>query len=61
MHKHRKMIMIHTLLPNHVIDDDRVRVLQQACQFHGNLRELHARTAEDLNSIWLENRANFIC
>ena len=47
--------MIHTPLPNHVIDNDGVRVLQQAGQFHGNLGEPHSRTAEDLNSIWLEN------
>lgn len=42
-------IVIYTPLPNHVIDNDGVRVLQQARQFHGNLREPHARTAEDLN------------
>lgn len=53
--KHRERI-IHTPLPNHVIDNDGVRVLQQAGQFHGNLREPHARTGKDLNNIWLENR-----
>lgn len=49
-------ITIHTPLPNDVIDNDGVRVLQQARQFHGNFREPHARTAKDLRSIWLENR-----
>lgn len=39
-------IMIH--LPNRVIDNDGVRVLQQARQFHGNLSKPHARTAKDL-------------
>lgn len=36
-------------LPDHVVDNDGVRVLQEAGQLHGNLREPHARTAEDLN------------
>lgn len=44
-------IMIHTPLPNHVIDNDGVRVLQQARQFHGNLGKPHARAAKDLHSI----------
>lgn len=43
--------MIQAPLPNDVIDNNGVRVLQQACQFHGNLREPHAWTAEDLDRI----------
>lgn len=53
--------IIHTTLPNDVIDNDGVRVLQQARQFHGNLREPHAMTAKDLNSIWLDNRLCLMC
>lgn len=47
----RCLLLIGGVHTNHVIDDDGVRVLQQACQFHGNLRELHARTAEDLSEV----------
>lgn len=44
---------MHITLPNDVIDNDGIRVLQQTRQFHGNLREPHPMTAKDLNSIWL--------
>lgn len=54
-----KGIMINIPLPNHVIDNDGVRVLQKAGQFHGNLREPHARTAEDLNRFGKQKRSNF--
>lgn len=40
----------HTYLPDGVIDDYGVGVLQQASQFHGNFSESHATTAKDLNS-----------
>ena len=50
--------MSHTPIPDDVIDDNGVGVLQQAGQFHGNLREPHAGTAEDLSSIWLENKVS---
>ena len=36
------------ILPDEVVDDDGVRVLQQTRQLHGDLRELHTSTAEDL-------------
>lgn len=35
--------------PDYVIDDDGVRVLQQARQFHWNLSKPHARAAKDLH------------
>lgn len=37
-----------TPLPDGVIDNDGVRVLQQTCQFHGYLSEPHARASKDL-------------
>lgn len=43
--------MIHAPLPNDMIDNNGVRMLQQACQLHGNLREPHAWTAKDLDRI----------
>lgn len=52
-------MMIHAALPNHMIDNDGVRVLQQARQFHGNLSKPHASAAKDLNSSKSENRAGF--
>lgn len=41
---------IHAGIPDGVIDDYGVGMLQQACQFHGNFSKSHASTAKDLNS-----------
>lgn len=38
-----------TAVPDDVVDDDGVRVLQQASQFHWNLCKPHARAAKDLH------------
>lgn len=45
------LLLIGGIHANDVIDNNGVRVLQQARQFHGNLREPHAWTAEDLDRI----------
>lgn len=45
------LLLICGVHANHVIDNDGVRVLKQPSQFHGNLREPHARTAKDLSEI----------
>lgn len=37
-----------TPLPDGVVDDDGIRVLQEPCQLHGDLREAHADTVKDL-------------
>lgn len=41
---------IRARIPDGVIDDDGVGMLQQARQFHGNFSKSHASTAKDLNS-----------
>lgn len=41
---------IHAGIPDGVIDDYGVGMLQQARQFHGNFSKSHASTAKDLNS-----------
>lgn len=46
--KQNRDFRINVPLPDDVIDNDWVRVVQQARQFHGNIRELHAWTAKDL-------------
>lgn len=38
------------VVPDGVIDDYGVGMLQQARQFHGNFSKSHASTAKDLNS-----------
>lgn len=40
----------HTCIPDCVIDDYGVGMLQQTRQFHGNFSKSHASTAKDLNS-----------
>lgn len=61
----RKGDEISAAVPDDVVDDDGVRVLQQACQFHWNLGKPHARAAKDLHeknnqkspdNIWSENK-----
>lgn len=47
----RCLLLICGVHANHVIDNDGVRVLQQACQLHGNVGEPHARTAENLSEV----------
>lgn len=39
-----------TPLPDGVIDNNGVGVLQQTCQFHGYLSEPHARASKDLTN-----------